>query len=161
MPGFMQFLTGVFLFVGLAWLGSFNTPALYMTALAFTAFGVHWFSLGLTRAFGGDPRLNGFMSVGFIVLSALGIFVFFTVSDWPVGLLFIGLLLVYLSDFFVSLFPPAPAREVRGVPVGQAARTVGLSERVLGLFRLATGVWLMYLTWAATVNLALGYRWPL
>jgi hypothetical protein len=101
------------------------------------------------------------MSVGFIVLSALGIFVFFTVSDWPVGLLFIGLLLVYISDFFVSLFPSAPAREVRGVPVGEAARTVGLSERVLGLFRLATGVWLMYLTWAATVNLALGYKWPL
>jgi hypothetical protein len=36
-----------------------------------------------------------------------------------------------------------------------------LGERALGLFRLATGVWLMYLTWAATLNLALGYKWPL
>jgi hypothetical protein len=36
-----------------------------------------------------------------------------------------------------------------------------LGERALGLFRLATGVWLMYLTWAATLNLALGYIWPL
>jgi hypothetical protein len=161
MPGFMQFFAGLFLFVGLAWLGSFNTPALYMTALAFTAFGVHWWALGLNRAFGGDARLNGFMSIAFIVLSALGIFVFFTVSDWPVGLLFIGLLLVYISEFFVSLFPAAPPREVRAMPAGEAVRRVGLSERVLGLVRLATGVWLMYLTWAATVNLALGYKWAL
>ena len=47
MPGFMQFLTGVYLFVGLSWFDSFRAPALYMAALAFTAYGVHWFSLGL------------------------------------------------------------------------------------------------------------------
>jgi hypothetical protein len=42
MPGFLQFVTGVILFVGLAWLHSFRAPALYMAALAFTAYGVHW-----------------------------------------------------------------------------------------------------------------------
>ncbi|HEX8861682.1 MAG TPA: hypothetical protein VGC06_21800 [Actinomycetes bacterium] len=39
MPGFLQFVTGVILFVGLAWLHSFREPALYMAALAFTAYG--------------------------------------------------------------------------------------------------------------------------
>ena len=39
MPGFLQFLTGVLLFVGLAWFDSFRAPALYMAALAFTAYG--------------------------------------------------------------------------------------------------------------------------
>jgi hypothetical protein len=29
--------------------GTFTTPALYMAALAFTAFGVHWFALGWNR----------------------------------------------------------------------------------------------------------------
>jgi hypothetical protein len=141
MPGFMQFLVGVYLFVGLSWLGSFNTPALYMAALAFTAYGVHWWALGLNRAFGGDPRLNGFMSVAFIVLSVLGVVVFFGANDWPVAVLFIGLTVVYVAEFFSSLFH--------------------VGERVLGLVRLATGVWLMYLTWAAALNFALGYKWPL
>jgi hypothetical protein len=33
MPGFMQFLTGVFLWAGLAWFHSFRAPALYMHRL--------------------------------------------------------------------------------------------------------------------------------
>jgi hypothetical protein len=144
MPGFMQFLAGVYLFVGLAWLGSFNSPPLYMTALAFTAYGVHWWAIGLSRAMGGDGRLNGFMSIAFVVLSVLGMFVFFRVGDWPVGVIFVGLTAVYVFDFLASLFPAA-----------------GVAERGLGLVRLATGIWLLYMTWAATVNLALGYNLPL
>ena len=46
MPGFLQFVTGVLLFVGLVWLDTFREPALFMAALAFTACGVHWWSLG-------------------------------------------------------------------------------------------------------------------
>jgi hypothetical protein len=141
MPGFMQFLVGVYLFVGLAWFGSFSSPALYMAALAFTAYGVHWWAIGLNRALGGDPRLNGFMSIAFTALSVLGVVVFFGANDWPVAVLFIGLTLIYIADFFVSLFR--------------------VGDRALGLFRLATGVWLMYLTWAAALNFALGYKWPL
>jgi hypothetical protein len=141
MPGFMQFLVGMYLFVGLAWLGSFSSPALYMAALAFTAYGVHWWAIGLNRILGGDPRLNGFMSIAFTVLSVLGVVVFFGVSDWPVAVLFIGLTLIYVADFFASLFR--------------------VGDRALGLVRLATGVWLMYLTWAAALNFALGYKWPL
>jgi hypothetical protein len=94
MPGFLQFLTGVYLFAGLAWFHSFREPTLYMTALAFTAYGVHWFAIGMARTFGGDPRPTGLMSVPFTFLSVLGIIVFFNAHDEPVGVLFIGLTLV-------------------------------------------------------------------
>ena len=95
MPGFLQFLTGVYLWVGLAWLHTFREKPLYMAALAFTAYGVHWWAIGLTRALGGDPRPNGFMAVAFLALSVLGIVVFFHAHDNPVGGLFIGLTGVY------------------------------------------------------------------
>src|SRR5260370_8811646 len=49
MPGFMQFLAGTYLFLGLTLFGTFTSPPLYMAALAFTAYGVHWFALGWIR----------------------------------------------------------------------------------------------------------------
>ena len=88
MPGFLQFVTGVLLFVGLTWFGSFGDPPLYMAALAFTAYGVHWFALGLARAFAGDPRPNALMAIPFMVISALGAVVFFGAHDNPVAALF-------------------------------------------------------------------------
>jgi hypothetical protein len=81
------------------------------------------------------------MSLGFIVLSALGAFVFFHAGAWPVGILFSGLLLVYLAEFAVSVRPKA-------------------SEVLLGTFRLATGVWLMYLTVSTTLDIAAGFNLP-
>ena len=56
MPGFMQFLTGISLFAGLTLFGTLRTPALYMAALAFTAYGVHWFALGWNRMRAADAR---------------------------------------------------------------------------------------------------------
>jgi hypothetical protein len=157
MPGLMQLITGTYLFVGLAWFHSFRDKPLYMAAVAFTAYGVHWFALGLSRVLGGDPRPNGWMAVSFVALSVLGALVFFKASDWPVGVLFIGLTGVYVSEFFASLFRqrPAPggARELRPTPVAR------LSERLLGVFHVTTGVWLLYLTWAITVDTALGWHW--
>src|SRR5947208_16601014 len=38
MPGLMQFLTGLYLFVGLAWFHSFRQKPLYMAAPAFPAY---------------------------------------------------------------------------------------------------------------------------
>ena len=56
MPGFMQFLAGTYLFLGLTLFGTFTaSPALYMAALAFTAYGVHWFALGWIRLNGPTP----------------------------------------------------------------------------------------------------------
>ena len=151
MPGFMQFLTGVYLWVGLLWFHSFRAPTLYMAALAFTAFGVHWFSLGLSRMLGGDPRPNEFMAVPFCFLSALGAVVFFKAGDWPVGLLFVGLICVYVSEFFASMFIlPRPHT------TAEPTRLNVFGERALGFFRLLTGSWLMYLTFAATLNAASG-----
>lgn len=138
MPGFMQLLTGVYLWAGLAWFHSFRDPVLYMAALAFTAYGVHWFALGLVRALGGDPRPNAFMAVAFTVLSVLGMVVFFKAGDWVVGLVFAGLTGVYVSEILSRL----------------------LGERPVGLFRLATGAWLMYVTFAVTLNLTSGTSLP-
>jgi hypothetical protein len=166
MPGLMQLLTGIFLFVGLTWFNSFRAPALYMTALAFTAYGVHWFALGLARVLGGDPRPNAFMSVSFIFLSVLGIIVFFRAHDNPVGGLFIGLTLVYVSDFFASLFitvPAAPSAPVvaSASPRPKHAALSEWGERALGFFHLGTGLWLIYLTFAAVLNIASGMDLPL
>jgi hypothetical protein len=141
MPGFCQFLTGIILFLGLTVFPVFTGEApLYMAALAFTAYGVHWFALGWNRYRGNDARPNAGMCVAYMVISALGATVFFTVSDWPVGLLFLFLFAIYLSEFFATI----------GVKV---------AERVLGLFHTVTGLWLMYLAFAVTVDLALGWTW--
>jgi hypothetical protein len=140
MPGFCQFVTGIILFVGLTWFQVFKEPPLYMAALAFSAYGIHWFAIGWNRYRGDDPRPNAGLSVAYMVISAMGATVFFSVGDWPVGLVFAGLLAVYVSEFFAS--------------VG-----VSLAERALGLFRIVTGAWLMYLAYAVTVDFALGYHW--
>jgi hypothetical protein len=154
MPGFMQFFTGVYLFAGLSWFHTFRAPALYMAALAFTAYGVHWFSLGLVRALGGDPRPNEFMAIAFIVISALGVTVFFKADDWPVGLVFVGLTCVYISELFSGFFSRRSAS-------GESPRRVNvLGERALGFCRLATGAWLMYMTVAVTLNTTSGTSLP-
>ena len=49
MPGFLQFITGVYLFLGLTLFGTLTSAPFYMAALAFTAYGVHWFALGWIR----------------------------------------------------------------------------------------------------------------
>ena len=83
MPGFMQFFAGVYLFAGLALFGTFKTPALYMAALAFTAYGVHWFAIGWNRLHQADPRVNVGMAFAFTLISILGIIVFFSAGDHP------------------------------------------------------------------------------
>jgi hypothetical protein len=142
MPGFCQFISGAILFIGLTWLQVFTkSPQLYMAALAFSAYGIHWFALGWNRYRGNDARTSAGMCVAFMVISAAGATVFFKVADWPVGLLFLGLFAVYFSDFFASI-------------------GLGLGERAVGFFRLATGAWLMYLAYAVAVDFSIGYHWP-
>ena len=148
MPGFMQFIAGAYLFLGLTLFGTFRTPALYMAALAFTAYGVHWFALGWNRLRGADARVNVGMSIAFLLISILGIIVFFKVGDAPVGGVFIGLVCVYAADFFASLKPDLP-------------KLGGRAERALGFFRLGTGFWLMYLVFAVALNFILKYTLPL
>jgi len=149
MPGFMQFITGVYLFAGLTLFGTFTSaPPLYMAALAFTAYGVHWFALGWIRLRGADARANIGMTVAFLIISVLGIVVFFKSGDDPVGGLFIGLACVYVSEFFATLGPDVP----------RLSRPGG---KALGFFHLGTGLWLMYLVWAVALNFVLKYTLPL
>jgi hypothetical protein len=149
MPGFMQFITGLYLFAGLTLFGTFTkTPVLYMAALAFTAYGVHWFAIGWNRLHGADPRANIGMTVAFTIISVLGIVVFFKAGDAPVGGLFIGLTCIYVSDFFASLADDAP-------------RLSGPGGRALGFFHLGTGLWLMYLMFAVALNFIFKYTLPL
>lgn len=147
MPGFMQFVTGVILFLGLTLFHSFTTPALYMAALAFTAYGVHWFALGSIRRRGADARANIGMTIAFLLISILGIIVFFSAGDAPVGGLFIGLTCVYVAEFFATLGKDAPRFSRPG-------------ERLLGFFHLGTGLWLMYLMFAVVLDFTLKYTLP-
>ena len=166
MPGFMQFLTGMMLWVGLVWFNSFRAAPLYMAALAFTAYGVHWFAIGGGRFLGADPKPNGFMSIAFTVISLLGMVVFFKAGDWPVGILFILLTLIYVADLFASLRlyqRPWPERvPVRLRPEAERGERgpVNLGERALGALHLLTGIWLMYLTWAAALTFASDIKVP-
>ena len=82
-----------------------------------------------------------------MLISILGIIVFFGSSDAPVGGLFIGLTCVYAADFVASLKPDLPG-------------IADLGERALGFFRLGTGFWLMYLTFAVVLNTVLKYTLP-
>ena len=148
MPGFMQFLAGSYLFLGLTLFGTFTAPPLYMAALAFTAYGVHWFAMGWIRLSRADARPNVGMAVAFLLISVLGIIVFFKAGDQPVGGLFIGLACVYVAEFFASL----------GSDVPRLSRP---AERALGFFHLGTGLWLMYLVFAVALNYVLKYTLPL
>lgn len=147
MPGFMQFFTGVYLFAGLALFGTFTAPALYMAALAFTAYGVHWFAIGWTRMKQTDVRVNLGMAIAFLLISILGAIVFYKSHDWPVGTLFIGLICVYVTDFFASLKPDFPG-------LGK------LGQTGLGFFHILTGLWLMYLMFAVVLDFTLKYTLP-
>jgi hypothetical protein len=139
LPGLCQAVTGIILFVGLTWFQVFrNDTALYMAAVAFTAYGIHWFALGWNRYQENDARPNLGMSFAFVVLSVLGAIVFFHASDWPVGVLFCGLAAVYMSEAVASV----------GARSGVTA---------LGFFHLLTGLWLMYLSVAVILDLAAGY----
>lgn len=142
MPGFCQFVTGIILFIGLTWIQVFDDAPLYMAALAFSAYGIHWFALGWNRYRQNDGRPNAGMAVAYTILSVLGMVVFFSVSGgWPVGLLFLGLTAVYVTDFINSVNIPG-----------------GL--QLHGIAHLITGLWLMYLTFGTTLNIALNFNLP-
>ncbi len=141
LPGFCQFMTGTYLFIGLTWFQVFKGPPLYMAALAFSAYGIHWFAIGYNRMKGGDARPSAFMAFAFLLISILGAMVFFIASDWPVGVLFLGLCAIYLSDMFACVKVIYP-----------------FSERCLGFSHLVTGLWLLYLMFATVLNISSGFH---
>ena len=108
--------------------------ALYMAALAFTAYGVHWFALGYNKYKEGDPTVDGFMAIAFLWISITGAFVFFKAGDMYVGTLFVLLALVYISDIPASLLKSAKW------------------TRVKGFWHLVTGTWLADVSYVCRCN---------
>jgi hypothetical protein len=141
MPGFMQFLTGIYLLTGLTWFDVFGkTAPLYMAGLAFTAYGIHWFAMAYRRYIGSSVQPDGWMAIAFLFLSILGIHIFGHAGDIPVMIIFVGLALIYAIE----------------IPMRLLSWSAG--GRIVGLLQLVTGIWLMYCTYAITVNLALGSK---
>ena len=137
MPGFMQFITGVYLMVGMTWFGVFSKSApLYMAALAFTAYGIHWFAMAHRRFIGSSAAPDGWMAIPFLILSILGVVVFYLANDIPVAIVFVGLSLIYLSEI--------PSRFLSS----------GFFGKLVGLWQALTGLWLMYMTIATVLNLS-------
>ncbi|WP_054854121.1 hypothetical protein [Vulcanisaeta distributa] len=142
MPGFMQFLTGIYILVTISIYRELPSVFYMAGGVAFTAYGVHWFALGWKRYIGSSNLPDAFMALGFLVLSVLGAFVFGYVHDYPVMILFIILVLVYATE--------APARFLNSPTL----------SRLVSLWQFIGGWWLMYLTIAAVVDLALGLSLP-
>jgi len=137
MPGFMQFITGVYLMVGMTWFGVFaKSPPLYMAALAFTAYGIHWFAMAHRRFIGSSAAPDGWMAIPFLIISILGVVVFYLANDIPVAIVFVGLSLIYLSEI--------PSRFLSS----------GFFGKLVGLWQGLTGLWLMYMTIATVLNLS-------
>lgn len=141
MPGFMQFITGIVLLIGLTWFNVFGkTAPLYMAAVAFTAYGIHWFAMAHRRFIDSSGLPDAWMAIAYFILSVLGVVIFFAANDIPVAIVFIGLSLIYLTE--------SPFR-FGVLPFG---------ARLVGIWQLLTGIWLMYLTWAVSLNISLGWH---
>lgn len=111
-----------------------------MAGPAFTAYGVHWFAIAHRRYIDASNQPDGWMAIAFLLISILGIDVFRRVADIPVMILFIGLTLIYALEIPTRLFGWRPG------------------ARLVGLVQFVTGIWLMYLTYATTVDTALGAK---
>jgi hypothetical protein len=139
MPGFMQFITGVYLVVGLSGFNVYGSaPPLYMAALAFTAYGIPWFAMPHRRFIGSSDQPDAWMAIAFALFSILGVIVFAGAHDGPVAILFMGLTLIYPTE----------------IP-GRFSGPAGLA-RLTRLWQLLTGIWLMVLAYATALNLSLG-----
>lgn len=139
MGGFGQLITGTYLMVGLSWFPVYrNAAPLYMAALAFSVYGLHWIVLGYRRYIGAEYGPEGWMAIPVLGLGILGAFSFGGNGDIPAMILFIGLSLIYVSEIFWRL--------------GNSK----FFEKATGFFQLLTGIWLFYLTVAVTMNFANG-----
>src|SRR5260370_42337569 len=126
---------------GLAWFSGFGEVGVLAGAgLDFAAYGIHWFAMSYRRYIDSNAQPDGWMAIAFLFLSILGADVFRRAGDIPVMLVFVGLTLIYAIEIPTRLL------------------SWSLGGRLVGLFQLATGVGLMYLTYAMTVDLALGAK---
>jgi hypothetical protein len=85
-----------------------------------------------------DPCIS--KPLAFLFLSILGVHVFKQAGDIPVMIIFVGLTFIYAIE----------------VPTRFSGWNLG--HRLIGLFQFVTGLWLMYCTYAITIDLALGVK---
>jgi hypothetical protein len=88
------------------------------------------------------------MIVSFLLLSILGLIVFFSTDNWALGVLYVGLTGNYASASLGCVRKDLPPK------VGEVA------WRSLGFFHVATALWLIYLVYAVTLNYILNYHLP-
>jgi len=69
-PGFMQFLTGIYLLTGLTWFKRLQerSSVVYGPASRFTAYGIHWFAMAHRRYIDSSVLLDGWMAIAFLFL---------------------------------------------------------------------------------------------
>jgi hypothetical protein len=140
--GFGQLLTGIYLMVGLSWFPVYrDAPPLYMAAVAFTVYGIHWIVLGWRRYSGSEPGPEAWMAIPLLGLSVLGAISFGKNGDIPAMILFIGLTLIYIPEIFARFMNSK------------------FFEKTVGFFQFLTGIWLLYLTYGVTLNFANGMHW--
>src|SRR5260370_42552978 len=126
---------------GLAWFSGFGEVGVLAGAgLELTSYGIHSFAMSYRRYIDSNAQPDGWMAIAFLFLSILGADVFRRAGDIPVMLIFVGLTLIYAIEI--------PTRLLSWNPGG----------RLVGLFQFITGIWLMYCTYAMTVDLALGAK---
>ena len=101
----------------------------------------HWIVLGLRRYTGSDHGPEAWMAIPLLALSVLGVISFGKAGDTPAMILFIGLTLIYITEI--------PARFLNSKSW----------EKGTGFFQLINGIWLLYLTYGVTLNLANGMHW--
>lgn len=140
--GIGQLITGTYLMVGLSWFPVYrNAAPLYMAAVAFSVYGLHWIVLGLRRATGSDYGPEAWMSIPLLGLSVLGTISFFGNGDDPAGILFIGLTCIYICELMARMLNST------------------FWNKAIAFFQLLTGIWLLYLTYGVTLNFANGMHW--
>ncbi len=137
--GVMHFMTVFTLIVGLAWFDVFtDAPPLYVIAVAFGAFAVQWFAAAHRRGIGYSSEADGWLAISFACLSVLGVMMCTMVRGIPLAIVFVCLTLAYLTEIPTrfGVFP-------RG-------------SRVVGLWQVITGTWLMYMSYGVVINLMVG-----
>lgn len=135
MPGVIQSVSAFVLFVGMTWFGVFKSkPYSYFLIVAFMAYATHWFAMGWTRYVHADKRLEGWMAVPLLLISALGAWVMAAVPDVPIAIAFALLACIYAADAIRGFHPAA------------------WSMRLQGAVQFATAWWLMYLVWAIVLT---------
>jgi uncharacterized membrane protein YhaH (DUF805 family) len=103
--GFHSYEHQTYLLLGLTWFDVRNVAPLYMTGLAFTAYGIHWFAMAHRRYIDASAQPDGWMAIAFLFISILGVDVFRSAGDIPVMIIFVGLALIYAVEIPTRFFP--------------------------------------------------------